>query len=159
MEATIPSSFSRLFYIQFSNTWRWMYTHNKFPRVQHRIAKKGSLANFLASFRKHYLDFLAKLTEKVTVFSDTASCNDQQMALWQHHDSIRESRTKLHQLHMLVTWSTHTTDGFWHVLGSMGFLQLEDENFVNWKYFSVSVFLGFFRSKQGIRIGESLNCD
>ena len=26
-----------------------------------------------------------------------------------------------------MTWSIHTTDGFWHVFGSMRFLQLEDE--------------------------------
>ena len=47
---------------------------------------------------------------------------------------------------------------FSFVFGSMGFLQLEDEKIHELKK-SVSVFLGFFRSKQGIRIGESLNCD
>jgi len=39
VEATFPSSYTSLFYIQLSNTWRWLYTHKKFPGVQYRIAK------------------------------------------------------------------------------------------------------------------------
>jgi len=57
-----------------------------------------------------------------------------------------------------VTRSTHTTDGFWHVFGSMGFLQLEDEN-SRTEYQLQSRSPEVFRRLKGIRIGNSLNCD
>ena len=47
-----------------------------------------------------------------------------------------------------------TTDGFLLVFGSMGFLQLEEEKFTNCKF--SHGFLGFFKCRQGIRIGNSL---
>ena len=39
VEATFSSSYSSLFYIQLSNTWRWLYTHKKIPGFFNRIAK------------------------------------------------------------------------------------------------------------------------
>ena len=128
LEAAIPSSFSRLFYRQFWNTWRWirMYTHNQF-RGWIRICYTVT-SSFFASFRKHYLDFLANLRKKTQQFFFSSNCNDQQMASWHHRDSVRESRTKLHQIHLFVTWSTHTTDGFWHVFRSMGSFNLMKKN-------------------------------
>ena len=45
VEATIPSSYSNLFWAQLSNSWRWLYTHKKFPGVLNRIANNWSQAN------------------------------------------------------------------------------------------------------------------
>ena len=55
-----------------------------------------------------------------------------------------------------VTRSTHT---FWHVFGSMGFLQLEDRNSRTEHYQIQSRSLEIFRRFKGIRIGNSLNRD
>ena len=44
VEATIPSSYSNLFWAHLSNTWRWLYTHKKFPGVLNRIANNWSQA-------------------------------------------------------------------------------------------------------------------
>ena len=137
MEATIPSSFS--------NTWRWMYTHTNSPGFQNRIAKKGHRQiphlvpeTLTRSPRQTYGDNTRSLCFLPTAMTNrwhfNFNCNDQQMAFWQDRDSARESRTKRHRKHLFVTWSTHTTDGFWHIFGSMGFLQLDEEKFVN--YFS-----------------------
>ena len=46
------------------------------------------------------------------------------------------------------------TDVFLLVFGSMGFLQLEEEKFTNCKF--SHGFLGFFKCRQGIRIGNLL---
>ena len=45
VEATIPSSYSNLFWAHLSNSWRWLYTHKKFPGVLNRIANNWSQAN------------------------------------------------------------------------------------------------------------------
>ena len=44
VEATIASSYSNLFWAHLSNTWRWLYTHKKFPGVLNRIANNWSQA-------------------------------------------------------------------------------------------------------------------
>ena len=44
VEATVPSSYSNLFWAHLSNSWRWLYTHKKFPRVLNRIANNWSQA-------------------------------------------------------------------------------------------------------------------
>ena len=77
----------------------------------------------------------------------------------QNRNSARESRTKRLRKHLFVTWSTHTTDDFWHVFGSMGFLQLEDRNSRTEHYQIQSRSLEIFRRFKGIRIGNSLNRD
>jgi len=85
--------------------------------------------------------------------------HDQQMAFWNHRDSGWRSRTKLHQKHLFRD-SEHTYNRcFWHVFGSMGFLQLEDRNSRTEHYQSQSRSLEIFRRFKGIRIGNSLNRD
>ena len=60
VEATFPSSYSSLFYIQLSNTWRWLYkTTIKFPGVFKQESRMVT-GNFLASFRKHLYRSLRK---------------------------------------------------------------------------------------------------
>ena len=81
------------------------------------------------------------------------------MAFWHHRDSGWRSRTKLHQKHLFRD-SEHTYNRcFWHVFGSMGFLQLEDRNSRTEHYQIQSRSLEIFRRFKGIRIGNSLNRD
>ena len=81
------------------------------------------------------------------------------MAFWHHRDSGWTSRTKLHQKHLFRD-SEHTYNRFfWHVFGSMGFLQLEDRNSRTEHYQFQSRSLEIFRRFKGIRIGNSLNRD
>ena len=81
------------------------------------------------------------------------------MAFWNHRDSGWRSRTKLHQKHLFRD-SEHTYNRcFWHVFGSMGFLQLEDRNSRTEHYQIQSRSLEIFRRFKGIRIGNSLNRD
>ena len=130
---------SQVFLYKLSNAWQRICIPTKIPRGSAQICHTAT-GSFFASFRKLYLDSFAKLRKNTTCF-DSANHNDQQMALWHHRDSGRRSRTKLHQEHLFMTWSIHTTDGFWHVFGSMGFLQLEDEKFTNWKKLQSRSFL------------------
>ena len=160
MEATILSNFSKLLYINLSNTWRWLYTLNKFPGVSKRIAKHGHrqfprpvLETSTRSSCPTYGEGKCSLRFLPTIMTDRwhliFNINDHQMAFWQDLDSARESRTKQHQKHLWLIWSTFTTDDFWHVFGSMGFLQLGEEKFVNWKYLqSRSLFLSRWSKKQ-----------
>ena len=100
---------------------------------------------------------LRQTTEKHHVFW-FRQLFDQQMAFWHHRDSGRRSRTKLHQI-LLFRDLEHTwTDVFWHVFGSMGFLQLEDRN-SRTEHQLQSRSLEIFRRFKGIRIGNSLNRD
>ena len=134
MEATIPSSFSKLFYIHLSNTWRWMYTHKNIPEGSKQDCQKGSgkfprlVPETLSRFprqtygkNKRFLRLLPTAMTNRWHFN----FNDQHMAFWQHHDSVWESRTKLHQKHLFVTWSTPITDGFDTFSGVWGSFNLK----------------------------------
>ena len=96
--------------------------------------------NLLASFRRHYLDFFALIPLKKLF---VARRTDYQMACWHIRDTRKKSRTNLQGKHLPTTWNytgSHLTQMFfWHVFGSMGFLQLEEEKFTNWKI-SVTVY-------------------
>ena len=135
-----------------------MYTHKKFPGVIYRDATL-TFGSFFRLVPETLSRSLRQTTEKHHVFW-FRQLFDQQMAFWHHRDSGRRSRTKLHQI-LLFRDLEHTwTDVFWHIFGSMGFLQLEDGNSRTENKTSVSV----FRSLQAfegirIRIGKSLNCD
>ena len=111
--------------------------------------------NLLASFRRHYLDFFALIPLKKLF---VARRTDYQMACWHIRDTRKKSRTNLQGKHLPITWNytgSHLTQMFfWHVFGSMGFLQLEEENSRTEKFQSRSI--GNLRDKQGIRIGKSL---
>ena len=97
VETTFSLSFSSLFYIHLSDTWRWIYPQ-KIPRGSILMCYIVT-TSFLASFWKHYLDFLANLWKNSTFFR---FCQPQ----WPT-DSVQESRMKLHRIHLFVTWSTH----------------------------------------------------
>ena len=96
--------------------------------------------NFHASFWRHYLDFFALIPLKKLF---VARRTDYQMACWHIRDTRKKSRTNLQGKHLPTTWNytgSHLTQMFfWHVFGSMGFLQLEEEKFTNWKI-SVTVY-------------------
>ena len=51
------------------------------------------------------------------------------MAFWQNVTQREILERNRHHKHLFVIWSTLKTDGFWHVFGSIGFLQLEEEKF------------------------------
>ena len=81
-----------------------------------------------ASFRKHYLDFLAfSPLEKLSLPTGLTH----QMVCWHIRDMRWESRTNLFGKHLANIWnytSPHSTQMFfWHVFGSIWFLQLEEE--------------------------------
>ena len=67
-----------------------------------------------------------------TVMTDSCRFkNSLSMATRWHFDRTVTQREILeqnrHHKHLFVVWSTLKTDGFWHVFGSMGFLQLDEE--------------------------------
>ena len=75
--------------------------------------------------------FPRQLTEKRNVFSilPTAMTNR-----WHFDIAMTQfENLKRHCIGYIcfVTWSTLKSDYFWHIFGSMGFLQLEDEKFTN----------------------------
>ena len=96
---------TQIFLYKPSNTWQRIFTPTRIPRVYIQICHTTIDSTF-ASFRKLYLDSLAKTTEKHHVFGFRQS-HDQQMAFWHNRDSGWRSRTKLHQKHLFRD-SEHT---------------------------------------------------
>ena len=81
-----------------------------------------------ASFRRHFLDFFAfSPLEKLSLPTGLTH----QMVGWHIRDMRWESRTKLFGKHLANIWkytSPHSTQMFfWHVFGSIWFLQFEEE--------------------------------
>ena len=102
---------------------------------------------------------LHQTTEKTPRVLNSANHRTNRWLFWNHRDSGWRSRTKLHQKHLFRD-SEHTYNRcFWHVFGSMGFLQLEDRNSRTEHHQFQSQSLEIFRRFKGIRIGNSLNRD
>ena len=134
-----------------------MYTHKKSPGSNTELPH--NYLQFLRLDPETLSRSLHQTTEKNTMCFKFRQSHDQQMAFWNYRDSGWRSRTKLHQKHLFRD-SEHTYNRcFWHVFGSMGFLQLEDRNSRTEHYQSQSRSLEIFRRFKGIRIGNSLNRD
>ena len=79
---------------------------------------RSQQAKFYASFRRHYLDFLALIPLKKNF---VARRIDYQMACWRIRDTCWKSRTNLLGKHLPMTWKytgSHLTQiFFWQVFG------------------------------------------
>ena len=108
---------------------------------------RSQQAKFYASFRRHYLDFLALIPLKKNF---VARRIDYQMACWRIRDTCWKSRTNLLGKHLPMTWKytgSHLTQMFfWQVFGAYRSFNLMRKSHSNWNYFSheiisVTVFL------------------
>ena len=128
----------------------------KFPGVLHRLATQ-QLAVFFASFRKLYLDSFAKLRKHKRVLIPPTTMTN----IWHFDITVTQVKDlERNCIRNICSWLgayiqqmvSGTFSGAWDSFN------LKMKNSRTEKT-SVSVFLGFFRTKQGIRIGESLNRD
>ena len=179
VEATLPSSYTNLFYIQlqildddFTPTKNspgsnigLLYGHKQFPRLVPETSKQISAQNNTYGCSYACSAFRQLLWPTVADSKNSTSMTTRwhfDTTRW-HYDRTVTQREILernrHHKHLFVIWSTLKTDGFWHVFGSMGFLQLEEEKFVFWKYFSPGISSSQDKGKKGIRIGISPNRD
>ena len=99
----------------------------QFPRGSFILCQVNRRKNN-ASFRRHFLDFLAfSPLEKLSLPTGLTH----QMVCWHIRDMRSESRTNLFGKHLANIWnctSPHSTQiFFWHVFGSIWFLQLWEE--------------------------------
>ena len=116
-----------VFYIPTKILVRGNMPVKNFPGARLELFAKVNKQNN-ASFRKHYLDFLAfSPLEKLSLPTGLTH----QMVCWHIRDMRSESRTNLFGKHLANIWnctSPHSTQMFfWHVFGSIWFLQLEEE--------------------------------
>ena len=134
-----------------------MYTHKNSPGSNTELPH--NYWQFLRLDPETLSRSLHQPTEKTPHVLNSANRMTNRWHFWNHRDSGWRSRTKLHQKHLFRD-SEHTYNRcFWHVFGSMGFLQLEDRNSRTEHYQSQSRSLEIFRRFKGIRIGNSLNRD
>ena len=155
VEATFPSSYSSLFYIQLSNTWRWLYkTTIKFPGVFKQESRVVT-GNFLASFRKHLYRSLRKTNKHAesayalsAIFrwllwpTVTGSTSPIMSAIWHFNKTVTQRKILeriRHHKHLFVTGARSkqmVRDTF---SGAWDSFNLKKKNFVFWKYFSPGI--------------------
>ena len=160
------------FYIQLSNTWRWLYkTTIKVPGF---INRKAEWSQAISSPRSGntYIDLCAKNkhAESAYAFSAlfcwllwptvTGSTSTVMSTRWHFNRTVTQRKILeriLHHKHLFVIGARPKTDGSWHVFGSMGVPATWRRKKFRVLKIIQSRYLFFSRRSKGIRIGNSLN--